>query len=769
MSEAIPSDHLLPAEGGSGGKTIIKSRSGKGGDLFRPEEVKPGRSLEDHQRIKASLEPKVDDRTADELKDENDVIEGVWVEEESEKKPDNFAEMATAAAAGVVTEELLDSFDSKKDPKRESPKFEPEEPKETRGKKEEEKTWAKIENKLSKIADKKINSRDGTIAPRLQDEADTLKDERDILWEGHKGDKRYKVWKQEISKEIELIINDDQEYRQRNILMPNSINRNDPLIEMLNWIDTKINRVVENTPEEQIATSWWKGVRRNIEEQALKSEQELREELGMPSAKQLGAAVRRLDIKIDFLNWGSNKDDTRATWEKLGDARKAWLIEEEPSYRQRLGDLKNQPVQPPNGQVDMFKGLFGSGHTLESYEKTGDTRGIFNDEPGHGLYQIFPNPIVIRKAETAMESSGTWDMFIELNKFAQGRGDIALWGKLLEYALPGEDNEGNRWGMVEMAKFMNAIYNISRSADYKKLIDKEKGLLNGVDPRAIAIIIKQVPEMSSAFAHYWEKFRDPNLITTPQDIITEADLRNEDTRKAAEWKCSEGIVRATRHWVTEFGVFPFTQSEIRKMVNRYPELFQNKGTLKPGIGFELVEIQGERGTNDSLIVQALQNKDYQRFLELYSDTSNLGNTDPVWSLKMWLGVDTVHDFIAQTYKAALKDLKENTPDILGFMGIDSSAFQALITQGLLTDKPITIPSLVDMVTSMKGTRALRPVDVKYFLKHILSLEPENDSMPTGPIRSIHHVFMFGDTKREIVQALMNCPLKKKQGLDGPVK
>lgn len=718
---------LLPARGKTSGKVLLESSPAPADIINRPKDMKSGRSLEDQQLVDAGKKPKYDSRTADEAVDGDNIIEGEFTESDDTKTEGTptigipeaivIGEVVTEAGKKIYEEVTRD-----KDKDRNSrPEPEPEsrKPKEKEKKKEKEvpNSFIEVQKELKKLIIKKA---DTEWEDKLVEKQDELVAEAENL-------KVFGGIRGRVQKVFE-----DNDY-------PRAMEE----VKRMATAD-QIHREIDGS---RIEESLRKDHHEMVREYCLVAELVAQYSLKVASGQEDPRLLREISLR----GWGTIP-----------------FAEQEAKAREYLESLRNsQPKQPVDGQADLLKGLFGSGHTLESYEKTGDTRGIFNDEQGHGLYRIFPSPIVTRKAETPMESSGTWDMFIELNKFSQGRGDIALWGKLLEYALPGEDNEGNRWGMLEIAKFINSVYNISKSADYKKLIDKEKGLLNGIDPRAIAIIIKQVPEMSAGFAYYWEKFRDSSLITNAQDIITEVSLRDEDVTKAVEWGCSEGILRATRHWVTEFGVFPFTQSETRKMVNRYPGMFiEPNGTLVPGIGFSLVEIQGER--KGSIMDRALGERNYEKFLQIYSDTSYAGNTDPLWSIKMWSGVDVIHDFIANTYKHALKTMNESINPIASVTGITPSGFEHLVNQGFLTKKPVKIPSFGKFVSTIEGSRALLVSNVKFMLEYLFNLEPVDPNIPTGPVRSKRHLFLFGNHENEIVQALGECLVRNKRGLDGPV-
>jgi hypothetical protein len=175
-------------------------------------------------------------------------------------------------------------------------------------------------------------------------------------------------------------------------------------------------------------------------------------------------------------------------------------------------------------------------------------------------------------------------------------------------------------------------------------------------------------------------------------------------------------------------------------------------------------------------MKILKSKNYRRFLEIFSDTSNQGNTDPAWSIKMWGSVDAIHDLIDLSWKNSMKQLHftaEEDPKRIAAQNQlnDFPELDYLVQTKLLTLKPVRLVAISKMTASAEGTRTLKPNQVEMVTRYLFNLRQASPGQPDGALLNDdwNPFQVFTSPGRLIVEALRKSRVRTMEGLDGKIK
>jgi hypothetical protein len=437
-------------------------------------------------------------------------------------------------------------------------------------------------------------------------------------------------------------------------------------------------------------------------------------------------------------------------------------------------------------------------HSITDYKNEGfSDEGIFAESGDRGLLAYMGGKRRVHLNQAGlMVMGGEYDLLIEFNKFANGKGNLELLERLLNVALPGEKWAERRASLIAIATFYKGIDTLGSSADMSMLIDRDKGVLAG-DPRFIAKFAVGSDDFLKAFGYYWEMYSKINREVAdgsykPGDFWSESDLKERDRILATEIGCSQGVVMLARHFVSDYGVFPQQFKDYTKLINRYPRLLDPLLRIfSGGMGLTLVEVDGERGGKDGYVRRYLESPKlgeslqqrldrYRQFFEIYSSTAaKKGNNDPAWSAKMWGGVGEVKDLVDVIYKNVLKFVKKNpTSSFSRFIsGAKSKEWNRLIEAGVFTpDRKLPIAKKI--ASNADSTKPFKEEQFVNLVGYLFGLEPaeegggafgafqSKEKMP-GLFKMLTIDILIGD-EDGIVRALGKSRVRNRRGMDGDV-
>lgn len=450
------------------------------------------------------------------------------------------------------------------------------------------------------------------------------------------------------------------------------------------------------------------------------------------------------------------------------------------------------------------------GHSLEDYREQGLNRGVFEgDLPGRGILGLVGEPIVEFVQRGMIPTKVTYDILIELNRFALTRGsdnDLATFKNILEHRFPLDvpGNEVKIWMLLNMARFMHGVAQLENKGDYTMMMG-DKNVYASVELATFAKMGLLCPEFFKSFKYYWSKFKTDAYSGRTRNVWKESDLLLDDARIAQRLGCCVAIPTMARHFVSDAGVFFQINPDLTKLLKRFP-LLVNMGALSPlvvGGGFDLVDITARTGVTDSegrevnggrgVLKRVLELGDYRKFFEIYTDKSAGMNTDNAWSAKYWSVVYAIASFIGNIEKNVLnaKDFINEPGSMIPFravLGVVPPEVVYLMNFVLKrTESGWTIPALMEMVSNVSKTLPLKPRQVGVVLQLLGLKNREGNkfdgtvvpiSVPDAPFKpgvslgeSLKRIWgaLTTDVEKEFVKSLSSCDVVTRVGLGGFVE
>ncbi len=187
---------------------------------------------------------------------------------------------------------------------------------------------------MQKLAELCRQEERGAQLPSEEKEKKVLRDRINEMWDKFKGPdteiQRHDTWKDAVAGVIDDIIKRDADVkkeREKALVPQGAPDRYNPLSLAEEYLDRTINEIVRkgedgNPPpdeEDSIKLDWYRGVKRNVQEAALKAELALYSDLGLENRPgwdiivgETKKSLAKLKLEIDYLNFGDGiRDNTK--------------------------------------------------------------------------------------------------------------------------------------------------------------------------------------------------------------------------------------------------------------------------------------------------------------------------------------------------------------------------------------------------------------------------------------------------------------------------
>lgn len=330
---------LLPDIGKTSGKNIIPSSSSRRSTdvVVEPKDIRPGRSIVEHLKIKGNI-AKEEERTK---LDREKMIRKKSGEEMKAEEAANIIRKAAEVVVPVAAVVVVDKA----------------------------KEWMDTNSSLANYV--ATESRTKVLSPAELDESHLEIKKRNALWNDYKSSEYHAGQKRELRSvirgELEQYDNDSKLSK-----INSGVIVEDPLEKVLEYADNKIGRLIGTEFEDVVAQSWWNGAKRNMEIAGLRAEQKFRKDLNMNKSPELDTRIEDLERESKYLNWGKNSDMTRAAWRELASGHLEWLLTHDSEYVRAEAMARAQAMATRKQGAGIFGGAEGLdlfGFNLKTFER----------------------------------------------------------------------------------------------------------------------------------------------------------------------------------------------------------------------------------------------------------------------------------------------------------------------------------------------------------------------------------------------------------------